>query len=107
MKTHKKYLKLHLSESISSSDKNTDKRRHLMKLIDDANYELERYYHGKYKFQVSEDNNGVSPDDLQLSPKKKRRIKEIWLRFDSDLSKIQRQYEKYLQTSLQNDNEDV
>lgn len=103
METYKKHLKLYLSEKREKNNRDIDDRSHIMKLLDDANKELERHYSGKYEFHIYANDNGINPDDLKLSPKKKREIKEIWLRFNSNLSRIQRNYEKYLQTSLQDD----
>jgi len=106
METYKKYLKLYLSEKNKEKNIKIDDRSHIMKLLDKANQELEKHYDGKYEFHIYANENGITPDNLKLSPKKKREIKEIWLRFNSDLSKVQRDYEKYLQESLQDD-EDV
>jgi len=106
METYKKHLKLYLSEKKRGEKSERDDRSHIMKLLDEANRELEKHYNGKYEFHIFPNDTGVSPDSLHLSPKKKREIKEIWLRFDSNLSRIQRDYEKYLQKSLQDD-EDV
>ncbi len=98
MDTHKKYLKLGLSEK---KEKKKPNKRDILDLLDKANKELEKYYDGKYGFSVVDEEDYVLPEELKLSPKKKRKIKEIWLQFDSELSSIQRRYEKFLQKSLE------
>lgn len=92
-----KYLKLNLSDKEPDQPEKYDTR--ILELLENANRELEKYYSGKYKFNICED--GIDPNNLRLSPKKKRRIKEIWLKFDSDLSEVQRKYERYLQNSME------
>lgn len=94
-----KHLKLTLSEELDSGEELTKKQQDLLALLKDANKELEQYYAGKYKFSISDDIK-ETPDDLKLSPKRKRKIKEIWLKFDSELSKLQRQYNSFLQNSI-------
>lgn len=94
-----KYLKL---DKITEKNKFSNQDSGISKLLDSANSELEKYYTGNMRFNLCIDKEGMTPDNLKISPKKKRKIKEIWLKFDSELSKIQRQFEKVLQESLQN-----
>lgn len=72
-----KHLKLTLSENeLDTEDEITQKQKNLLALLKDANKELEQYYAGRYKFSISDDIKDT-PDDLKLSPKRKRKIKEI------------------------------
>lgn len=101
-----KYIKIELMENDEDIDFENESE-HIISIIDQANKELEKHYSGKYKFKITNEKKGIDPSKLKISPKRKRRIKEIWLKFNSDLSNIQRQYEKFLQTSLQKDPHDV
>lgn len=94
-----KYLNLKLTEK---PEKKETYKEDIIKVLDKANKELEKFYAGKYKFSLSTDDDDIEPDKLKLSPKRKRKIKEIWLKFDSELSEIQRNYEKNLQKKLEN-----
>lgn len=106
MKIYKKYLKLQLTEK--EKECNFSDETELMKLLKNANKELDRVYNGKFKFSITDANDDFDPfAKVKLSPKKKRRIKELWLKFDSDLSRIQRYYEKYFQNSLQNNSDEL
>lgn len=98
-----KYLKLTLKERERSKFSFEDKNDDIIQLLDKANHELEQYYTGKMCFDICEDEKEHNPPDKlkKITPKKKRKIKEIWLQFDSHLSEIQRKYEKYLQESLE------
>ena len=69
----------------------------VLKLLDKLNLYLKKEYNGKYKFNLCDSENGLTPDKLKLTPKKKRSIKSKWLEFNSELSKIQRNFESYLQ----------
>jgi len=92
-----KHLKLTLSNDVSESATSNDSK--VLKLLKDANKELEKYYDGKFKFKITDKNN-ETPEKLRLSPKKKRKIKEIWLTFDSELCKLQRNYNSFLQNTM-------
>ena len=48
----------------------------VQKLIDKLNLYLKKQYTGKYKFDLYTNENGIAPDDLKLTPKKKRKIKD-------------------------------
>jgi len=102
-----KYLSLKLTDKDNSGHICED--NNILKLLKTANKELEKYYTGSKRFNILMENEGLTPNNLKISPKKKRKIKEIWLKFDSELSKYQRQYEKFLQKSieegLQNDSD--
>lgn len=73
-----KHLKLTLSEEEPTVDESKDKKQErVLQLLKDANKELEKYYAGRFKFNIS--NGGKeTPDDIKkISPKRKRKIKEI------------------------------
>jgi len=70
-----KYLNIRLSETPTKN--NIIYKEGILEIIENANKELEKYYAGKYKFSLSYESNGIKPDKLKLSPKKKRKIKEI------------------------------
>lgn len=87
-------------------DSNVNKKQEkILELLRNANKELEKYYAGKYKFSVSDNNKDALDNIKKLPPKRKRKIKEIWLEFDSELCRLQRQYNLFLQDSLEK-NED-
>ena len=72
MKNNFEYLYLNLTDiedvvSIENEDINS--------LLNIANKELKKYYSGKYKFEISNENKKV--DKLKLNPKKNREIKEL------------------------------
>ena len=102
MELYKKYLNLTLSENKTIVNLPEETKDSVLKILEIANKELSKVYNGKYKFQLSYINE-KNPDELKLTPKKKRRIKEKWLEFNSELSKIHRKYESFLQHGLQND----
>lgn len=95
-----KHLKLTLSED-NETDTIVEEDSSILDLLKKANSELEKYYAGKYKFNISKSNKN-DPDfkKIKLSPKKKRKIKEIWLSFDSELCKLQRNYNYFLKDTL-------
>ena len=71
-----KHLRLTLDDIQFAKETKEDRQNKVLELLKEANRELEKYYAGKYKFNIAEEDK-VTPDKLELSPKKKRRIKEI------------------------------
>ncbi|HSH51052.1 MAG TPA: hypothetical protein VK982_04930 [Bacteroidales bacterium] len=72
-----------------------------LKLLEKANKDLRKLYRGKYVFDFCFENEGSMPEDIKIDSKKYEKIKEKWLKFNSDLSDIQTNFEKTLQDSLQ------
>lgn len=72
-----------------------------IKLLEEANKELKKIYRGKYKFDFCFEDEGIMPDEIKIDTKKAERLKDKWLKFNSDLSDIQNKFEKSLQDSLQ------
>ena len=95
-----KYLKIGLSEKKHPVKNDTEINDDFKQLLDRANKELRKYYSGGYCFDIC-DEIEKSADDLKLSPKNKRAVKEIWLKFNSEVSKVQRQYECFLQKEIE------
>ncbi|MFW6002488.1 MAG: hypothetical protein ACOCQD_04030 [archaeon] len=72
-----KHLKLTLSED-NDTDIIVEEDSRVLKLLKKANDELEKYYTGKYKFNISKTgSDNIDFKNIKLSPKKKRKIKEI------------------------------
>lgn len=67
-------------------------------LLDFANNELQKFYKGKYKFSITE--HEIDIDKLKISTCKKRSIFQKSLEFNSKLSEIQRNFERYLQKNI-------
>lgn len=73
-----KHLKLTLVESEEKSDNSDDKKRkELLELLKDANKELEKYYAGRYRFDISDKSENELDNVKKITPKRKRKIKEI------------------------------
>ncbi|MFW6047555.1 MAG: hypothetical protein ACOCP4_07225 [Candidatus Woesearchaeota archaeon] len=71
-----KHLKLTRKENKNEYDDRYEKYDdRISKILEEANNELESYYSGSFKFDLDDD--GITPDNLKLTPKKKRQIKEI------------------------------
>lgn len=95
----KSNLYILLSDTVKEEKHPLKENEKVSKLLDKINLYLKKEYTGKYKFNLCSEENGIKPDELKLSPKKKRKIKTRWLEFNSQLSEIQREYECFLQNS--------
>jgi len=86
-----------LSEEINPKKDTLSFDDNVSKLINKLNLYLKKDYSGKYKFNLLSNDEGIIPDKLKMNPKKKRAIKRRWIEFNSELSEIQRNWEKELQ----------
>lgn len=87
--------KLKIIESSLSKEKNLPSNisKKINDLLKISNKELRLFYSGnKYKFDiVTEDGSGI--ENLSLPSSKKETLKKHWIRLNSDLSLIQREFE--------------
>jgi hypothetical protein len=63
-------------------------------LLEKANRELKKMYRGKLKFDLCTEEQGFTPEEIRIEPKKVRQLKEKWFKFNNELSEIQIDFEK-------------
>jgi len=71
-----------------------------MLLLDKANSELKKMYRGRLKFDFCLDEQGMSPDEINIEGTKVKRLKEKWFKLNDELSNIQNNFEVKLKESL-------
>ncbi len=70
-----------------------------MNLLEKANKELKKMYRGKLKFDFCTEEQGFTPEEIRIEPKKVRQLKEKWFKFNNELSEIQIDFEKVYKSS--------
>lgn len=70
-----------------------------MDLLDKANKELKKMYRGKLKFDFCTEEQGFTPEEIRIEPKKVRQLKEKWFKFNNELSELQITFEKVYKSS--------
>jgi len=83
-------------------EKNYNLSGQIKVLLNKSNCQLKNMYKGKYKFDLCLD-EGILPDNIiRIDNKKIKLIKKEWYKVNSDLAKIQNQFENYLQQRANN-----
>jgi hypothetical protein len=65
-----------------------------MELVGRANKELKKMYRGKLKFDFCMEEQGLTPEEIRIEPKKVRQLKEKWFKFNNELSELQIDFER-------------
>jgi hypothetical protein len=65
-----------------------------IELLEKANRELKKMYRGKMKFDYCMEEQGFTPEQIRIEPKKVRQLKEKWFKFNNELSELQIDFER-------------
>lgn len=76
-----------------------NKKYEVENLITELNYELRKFYGGKYKFDICLEDEGQNLEDIKIDQNKLTRIKNRWLKYNDKFSDIKLEMERELKNS--------